>query len=203
MSAQMKSETKLYIYRMTTDSGVAPCVGNGMLSLAVCKGGQIRKGVPCNTGLRHLIGRLGEYTSRKVYVLGTYHDRFLYLARVTKVKAMEEYFNGISEGRMDDIYDLKKGKLVRNNHLKKQGVHTEPDRIVKDIAGQYVLLSDDYIYLGKDAVYIDVVKEYNAKFQETKTYTGKVADRIIKECRKHKDKSEHEPNEPVLTKCGE
>ena len=163
MNNHSNNETKLYIYRLTTDSGVAPCVEKGMLSLAVCKGGQIRKGIPCNTGLRHLIGRLEEYTSGNVYILGTYHDRFLYLARVTSVITMEDYFNGVSEGRMDDVYDLKKGKLIRNNHLRKQGVHTEQNQNIKDIAGQYVILSDDYIYLGEDAVYIDIVKEYNAK----------------------------------------
>ena len=33
--------TYLYIYRLTSDTGLAPCVDNGLLSLACCKGGQI------------------------------------------------------------------------------------------------------------------------------------------------------------------
>lgn len=36
--------TCLYIYRLTDDTGFAPCVENGLLSLACCKGGQIRNG---------------------------------------------------------------------------------------------------------------------------------------------------------------
>lgn len=195
-------ETKLYVYRLTSDTGMAPCVDNNLFSLAVCKGGQIRKGVPCNTGLRHLIGSRGEYSSGKVYVLGTFQDRFLYLARVTDVVTMEEYFNGMSDGRTDDIYDFVKGKLVRNSHLRKQKIHTEPERIIKDIAGQYVILSDDFIYLGEDAVYIDIVKKYNARFQETKTYTGEVAEQIIKECMKYNDRKKHAPHEPLTPKCG-
>ena len=194
--------TKLYIYRLTSDTGLAPCVDNGLFSLAVCKGGQIRKGVPCNTGLRHLIGSRGEYKLGKVYILGTFHDKFLYLARVTDVVTMDEYFNGMSKGRTDDIYDFVKEKLVRNNHFKKEKIHTEHDRIIKDIAGQYVVLSNDYIYLGEDAIYIEIVKKYNAKFQETKTYTGDVAERIIKECMKYKDKKKHKSHEPLSSKCG-
>lgn len=202
MTIQKSSSTKLYIYRLTSDTGMAPCVDNALFSLAVCKGGQIRKGVPCNTGLRHFIGSREEYKSGNIYVLGTFHDRFLYLARVTDVVSMDEYYNGMSKGRTDDIYDFVKGKLVRNNHFKKEKIHTEQDRIIKDIAGQYVILSDDFIYLGEDAVYIDIVKKYNARFQETKTYTGDVAEQIIKECKKYKDKKKHKPHEPLSSKCG-
>lgn len=56
-----------YIYRMTYDTGNAPCVtdinGNktGILSLACCKGGQIRhyadgRTAYVNTGLRKTVG---------------------------------------------------------------------------------------------------------------------------------------------------
>ena len=37
--------TGLYIYRLTDDSGFAPCVENGLLSLVCCKGGPIRNGI--------------------------------------------------------------------------------------------------------------------------------------------------------------
>ncbi len=202
MKNKSVSSTKLYMYRLTADTGMAPCVDNGLLSLAVCKGGQIRKGVPCYTGLRHLIGSRGEFASGRVYILGTYHDRFLYLARVTEVVTMEDYYHGMSDGRTDDIYDYLNGKLVRNNLFRKLKIHTESDRIIKDVAGQYVILSNDYIYLGEDAVFIDIVKKYNARFQETKTYTGDIAEKIINECRKYKDKKKHKPHEPISMKCG-
>lgn len=126
--------TCLYIYRMTDDSGFAPCAENGVLSLACCKGGQIRNGKVINTGLRHRIGahREADYKAHDVYILGTYKNKMLYLARVTNVVTMEEYFNGMSKGRTDDIYSLVKGELVRNKKLWDKGVHTAPERIMVD-----------------------------------------------------------------------
>lgn len=34
----------IYAYRLVDDTGFAPCVDNGLLSLACCKGGQVRNG---------------------------------------------------------------------------------------------------------------------------------------------------------------
>ena len=198
----------LYIYRMTADTGFAPCAEKGLLTLACCKGGQMRGDKVINTGLRHRIGikRDADYTSDDVYILGTYENKFLYLAKVTDVVTMEEYFSGMSKGRTDDIYSLKNGKLVRNDKLRVKDVgediHTDPGRVIRDIAGQYVLISDDYTYLGKDAVYIDIVAEHNAKFQETKMYKGKTADAIIKACLKYRDGEKHDPTSPFKKKGG-
>ena len=75
--------TCLYIYRMTDDSGFAPCVEKGLLSLACCKGGQIRNGKVVNTGLRHRIGihREANYATDDVYILGVYKNKMLYFAK--------------------------------------------------------------------------------------------------------------------------
>jgi hypothetical protein len=157
-----------------------------------------------NTGLRYHIGakRKGvDYSKDDVYILGTYKDKMLYLAKVTDVVTMEKYYSGMSKGRTDNIYEIVDGELVRNEQLVKQGVHTDPGRVKRDLAGKYVLLSDDYIYLGKDAVYVDSVAKYNAKFQETKTYSGEVAHAIINDCMRYRDNKKHLPNEPYK-KCG-
>ena len=196
------ADMKVYIYRLTSDTGLAPCVHKGLLSLAVCKGGQIRNGKPCNSGLRHQIAVENEFASKQVYILGTYHDKFLYLAKVTNVVTMEEYFSGMSTGRTDDIYSLVNGKLERNNNLREFDVHTEFGRIIRDLAGQYVVLSNDYIYLGRDAANIGVLKQYYPKFQETKTYTHDIASFIISECEEYRDKKKHIPNEPYNVRCG-
>ena len=193
-------ETILYMYRLTSDTGLAPCVDNGLWTLAVCKGGQIRNGKPCNAGLRHKIGSEDQYKSKNIYVLGTYHNKFLYLARVTEVISMEEYFRTRSKGRTDNIYSFKNGSLDRNDFLRKDKIHTEADRIIKDLAGQYVLISDDFIYLGRDAADIDIVKQYNPNFQETKTYTGKTAEAIIQACESYRDDEKHLPHDPFETK---
>ena len=44
--------THVYVYRLTSDTGLAPCAENGLFSLAVCKGGQIRGQEIIHTGLR-------------------------------------------------------------------------------------------------------------------------------------------------------
>jgi hypothetical protein len=196
--------TCLYIYRLTDDTGFAPCVENDLLSLACCKGGQIRNGKVINTGLRHRIGiqREADYTIDEVYILGIYKSKMLYLAKVTNVVTMEEYFDGMSKGRTDDIYSLVNGELVRNKKLMDKNVHTEPDRIRKDIAGQYVVLSNDYVYLGSDAVSIEGIAKYYPHFQETKKYFGKQAQEIVAECRKYQDGKKHIPTTPVYKRGG-
>ena len=82
--------TCLYIYRLTDDAGFAPCAENGLLSLACCKGGQIRKGKVINTGLRHRIGthREANYETDDVYILGIYKNKMLYLAKVGTYAAL-------------------------------------------------------------------------------------------------------------------
>ena len=195
----------LLIYRMTSDTGFAPCAENGLLSLACCKGGQMRGDKVINTGLRYRIGAKKnnvDYSKDDVYILGTYKDKMLYLARVTDVVTMEQYYSGMSKGRTDDIYKMVNGGLVRNDWLRDNNVHTKPGRVIRDIAGKYVLLSDDYIYLGEDAVFIDIVAKHNAKFQETKFYADEKAEKIISECKKYSDKKVHYPTEPYRKRGG-
>ena len=197
--------TYLYMYRLTNDTGLAPCVDNGLLSLAVCKGGQIRNGKVCHTGLRYRIGSNKDGydpENDKVYVLGTYKGKLLYLARVTQIKTMTEYYRDMAKGRTDHIYDVKNGLLVRNKKLRKQEVHLETEKQIRDMAGEYVLLSDDFMYLGKDAVPVETVTFYGPRFRETKFYTGKTADEIIDACQRYKDNKKHEPNNAFKSKCG-
>ncbi len=171
----------LFVYRVASDTGFAPCAEKGLLSLACCKGGQIRNGKVIHTGLRYRIGAKKDgvdYSKDEVYILGTYHDKMLYLAKVTDVVTMEEYFCGRAKGRTDDIYKMSSGKLVRNNRLRDEDVHTDEERIKKDLAGEYVLLSEDFIYLGAEAVQIDLIKKYNAVTRETKVYKGDIAKQL-------------------------
>lgn len=196
--------TCVYVYRLTSDTGLAPCAEDGLLSLAVCKGGQMRGNKIVNTGLRYWVGSKKDvdYTKDDVYILGTFENRLLYLAKVTKVVTMMEYFDGISKGRTDDIYSVVNRNLTRNGNLRKESIHTEPERIAKDFAGEYVLLSDDFIYLGQDAVQNDVVSTYTARFQETKRFEGEIAELLVTECRKYSDGKKHIPNSPFKKNGG-
>ena len=67
-------------------------------------------------------------------------------------------------------------------------MHTDPERVIKDIAGQYVVLSDDYVYLGADAVSVDSITKYYPNFQETKVYKNNLAKKIVDECLKYSDR---------------
>lgn len=194
--------THLYMYRLTSDTGLAPCVQDNLLTLSVCKGGKIRDGKEIHTGLRYEIGsRFGsDYKDDEVYILGIYKNKLLYLARVTEVLTMKEYFGKKSKGRTDDLYTLRNGKLLRNKQLFKEGIHTD-EQCRRDIAGEFVLLSKYYTYLGRDAKEVALVTQYGPKFRETKHYIGKDADRIIKACQKVADREEHLPNSPFKKGC--
>ena len=135
-------------------------------------------------------------------MLGTHKNKLLYLARITNIVTMTEYFSTMSKGRIDSIYSLTDRKLVRNHHLWNEGVHVDEKQNIRDIAGEYVLLSDDFIYLGKDAVFDELVDKYNAKFRETKLYKGEVAELIVAECQKYRDGKKHLPTKPLKKKCG-
>lgn len=195
----------VYIYRLTSDSGLAPCIDNGLLTLACCKGGQIRNGKPIHTGLRYRVGSCrdgADYKTDEMYLLGTHKSKFLYLAKITNILTMTEYYSTISNGRTDNIYSLSNGKLVRNHNLWNEGVHVDENQNIRDIAGQYVLLSDDFIYLGKDAVYNELVDRYGARFRETKLYTGDIAEQLVAECHKYRDSKKHTPTKPVKNRSG-
>ena len=195
--------TRLFMYRLSDDTGLAPCVQDGLFSLAVCKGGQIRNGKIINTGLRYWIGSrfATEYKKDKIFILGTYHNKFLFIANISEVMTMEEYYQGKSDNRTDNIYSYMNGVLQRNRFLYKEGVHTQ-EQVLRDIAGKYVLLSDDYIYLGREAIDNNLINEYGAKTRETKEYTGKMAEKIIKECEQYRDSKVHFPHNPLIRCCG-
>lgn len=104
-----------YFYRMTSDTGFAPCVFEGnyelseLLTLACCKGGQIRKGKNVLTGLRHIIGtrhRADDGSCKDdVYVTGIMGNRVAYCAKINKIFKMTEYFSDEKyANRMDQIY---------------------------------------------------------------------------------------------------
>lgn len=83
----------VYVYRLTSDTGLAPCVKNGLLTLACCKGGQIRGEKVISTGLRYRIGTKRkqdgvDYSADDVYILGIFQDKMLYIAKVDNVITM-------------------------------------------------------------------------------------------------------------------
>lgn len=168
--------TYIYIYRMTNDTGSAPCIfekgynKTDLLSLACCKGGQIRKGKDVETGLRHTIGKRHKDKKDEVYVMGIYKDYVLYAAKISEIISMEEYYsNNNYSNRLDYIYNSKKERN-KNNPL----FHPEGDgsQLRRDWNGVYVLLSDNFSYNGEGYTEYSAekIKNFLPVRQETKGY---------------------------------
>lgn len=144
----------IFTYRVTHDTGFAPCVDDGILTLACCKGGT----ETVKRGLRYFIGRFFEENLQEsvdVYVSGIYDNKLLYLAKINKVIKMTDYFRGKKyKNRLDQIYRLN-GKVLERVPNKLKGTHEEEHYVKCDINGEYVLISENFVYLGKDAIKVD------------------------------------------------
>jgi hypothetical protein len=156
--------TTIYAYRLTVDSGGAPCTQDlggrptGLLTLACCKGGWIRKdGREVRTGMRHTIGEkhTAEISSgaADVYVMGIYKTELLYFARITEILRMEDYYAPDSRfgNRLDSIYRFADGKFTRNDNNPEFHSKEKTCLHKKDWLGEYVLLSDCFAYFGRES----------------------------------------------------
>ena len=148
----------IFAYRLTNDTGFAPCVDNNILTLACCKGGQVRKEKDVCWGLRYSIGKYAkEYPDDEIYVIGIYKNRLLYCAKATEIIEMTEYYSEEQKAkygkRKDHIYDIKNGELKRNNFLKH--IHADKLQYRRDKNGVYVIISNKFSYFGKNAECID------------------------------------------------
>jgi hypothetical protein len=123
---------------MTADNGGAPCVYNGLLSLAICKP-EIRKKARAGD----IIIGIG---SKKQY-----GERLMYMAIVTQRLELAEFYEGRYSKRPDCIYekDLLGAPILRKNAK----YHTKSDQrehdVGMDFGRAFVLLSSDFRYFGK------------------------------------------------------
>ena len=144
----------VFTYRVTHDTGFAPCVDNGILTLACCKGGT----ETVQRGLRYFVGRFFEENLQEnvgVYVSGIYDNKLLYIAKIDKAITMKEYFNNKKyKNRLDQIYRLN-GEVLERDPNRLKGVHDNEHSNKCDINGKYVLISENFVYLGKDAIKVD------------------------------------------------
>lgn len=136
--------TSLYVYVMTSDSGFAPCIYGGLLTLACCK-----------KRTRRMAAR-DYYNKNEVWVLGVCGKGLskgtnraykpIYLAKVTDVKKMVDYY---STNEYEERVDHTAYKVLDNGKLKatENNPHTEKNQ-QKDIEGEFVLFSDNFVYWG-------------------------------------------------------
>ena len=133
---------RLYVYKLTADNGGAPCIKNGLLSLAICKP-QVRR-----------TAKPGDW----IFGFGgkPLKGRLIYIARVTKCVKEGRYYTVDREDtynfkeRADRIYRYENGeyKLRRGAKYHSDGNHVERD-LGKDYSNAVTLLSDNFRYWGK------------------------------------------------------
>jgi hypothetical protein len=146
------TEMKIYLYKMTADTGGAPCVANGLLSLAICKP-KIRQRASKGD---LIFGFAAKSMARD--------NRLIYAARVTKKLSGGTYYKTKRfAGRSDCIYDWRAGRF----NWKSGSLHHGPRHLTHDIGDHPdyrradVLLSSDFRYFGKDGR-----DAYKARFPE-------------------------------------
>lgn len=170
-----------FAYRLTYDTGFAPCIENGILTLACCKGGQFRNGRLIHSGLRHTIGEYFRLKDDKtdVFLLGMYKNTLLFYAKINYVYPMSDYFSSsLCRNRTDNIYSVDESApygLVRNSFL--PSIHPKIDpktnlvnpQIEKDIFGDYVLYSTEFSYWGSNSKIIEdqAILDILPKYQES------------------------------------
>ena len=132
--------TQILFYKMTNDSGAAPCVRAGRLSLAICK------------PMIRISARKGDLVFG--FAASSLHpdNRLIYIAQVTEVLAEGRYYEAARFARRPDCIYERRGK----NFVPRAGArfHDRPGDLEHDLgpAPQYprasVLLSTDFRYLG-------------------------------------------------------
>ena len=158
----------LYPYVMTYNTGFAPCVYESRLSLACCK-----------TKLRYKIGKTFE-PGEDIYIMGLCGKGLLkrnqtkfgsdieelvyspiYIAKVTDVVSCENYYSKNEFAKRPDCkYEYKNGNwAVKKNNPHYEGNKNERIHFTDTIdlsynksKPNYVLLSDEYIYWGKNLI---------------------------------------------------
>ena len=123
----------IFSYKITYDTGAAPCIQNNLFSLAICKP-KIRK---CAKIGDYIIGFYANSISQNNYMA--------YIAKITDKKTFKEYYKTHSE-RTDCIYDDQLNLLKNTFH---ETCHTECD-----LNGEFILLSNDFIYFGDKNIQI-------------------------------------------------
>ncbi|MDP3919240.1 MAG: hypothetical protein Q8R76_00315 [Candidatus Omnitrophota bacterium] len=130
---------KLFVYKIKVDSGGAPCVRKGLLTLAICK------------PLIRSAANAGDW----IFGFGSNEldNRLIYVAEVTEKLCNGLYYGKVFSGRPDAIYRWKGDQLrPKRNRLYHRGIK-DPERDIGVFAHYKranVLLSRKYRYFGKE-----------------------------------------------------
>jgi hypothetical protein len=130
---------KYYLYKLIVDNGGAPCVKNGLLSLAICKPAIRRTAEKGDI----IIG----FAANSVYP----DNRVIYIAQVTKKLDGKKYYSQHYADRPDCIYLWNSGNFSYRRRAKyhsKRDLMHDLGRPLKFPSAQ-VLLSRKFRYFGE------------------------------------------------------
>lgn len=134
---------KLFSYVMTSDTGFAPCVSDGLLTLATCKP-DIRR-LASDERHDYVMGIRGLTLARKS---NTEPRRLVYLAEVSEKTGFDSYYNDARhKGRKDNIYHRVNGNWVQERNPYHKHINRKTD-----LKEPTVLLSRRFLYFGREAV---------------------------------------------------
>jgi hypothetical protein len=133
--------SRLYVYKVRYDDGTAPCVENGLLSLALCK-----PAIRATAGVGDtLIG----FAAKSMCA----DQRLVYAAVVTRRLAGGAYYREPAwRHRRDCIYEWRGGAFRRKHSA---AVHSSAEDLIHDLGDgpsyprANVVLSEDYRYFGE------------------------------------------------------
>lgn len=132
----MDAPGKIYFYKMTHDTGAAPCAKNGLLTLAICKPRIRSAAVPGDVVFGFGSKRFGE--------------RLIYIAMITGKLAGGEYYRDLKfAGRPDCIYKIIGGeaRVKDGARFHQDGLSAGTD-VGPGLRRANVLLSTDFRYFG-------------------------------------------------------
>ncbi len=147
---------RIYSYKVTRDYGFAPNPFHGICTLATCKP-KIRK----SADIGDIVIGCGSKANNRV-------GHVIYALRVTRKITFQEYWDdtayavkrpnfrsSLSRAYGDNIYHRNtKGKWIqeRSHHSLPNG-KTNKDNLERDTTtSEMVLLSDDFVYFGKNSI---------------------------------------------------
>ena len=131
--------TRIYFYKLVADNGGAPCVKDGLLSLAICKPMIRRKADEDDW--------IFGFAANSLFT----DNRLIYIARVTEKVIEGKYYEASRfSGRGDCIYARKDGRF----EWRQGALHHGPEHLAHDLGDRpeyeraSVLLSNDFRYFG-------------------------------------------------------
>jgi len=155
----VKQEIRLFTYKLTHDTGFAPCPFGGLLTLATCKPG-IRK-------TKKVGDWIAGFTSKRLNNDSQGSEKLIYLMEIIDKIPFEKYWfdkrfqkkkvvldsEDCLEKIGDNIYKpLKENPKTIDDFLQVENPYHGDEQKLRDLKGRYVLISKNFYYFGRSPI---------------------------------------------------